>query len=89
METHVIQSITATDTEYSFPTFYIHRGVTGQREVTVLNCSATLSFTPVYIKPFTFDFKSAHTELYFFYLSFFPIGDFCFQFVQGRMKFIP
>ena len=29
------------------------------------------------------------TELYFFYLSFFPIGDFCFQFVQGRMKFIP
>ena len=28
METHVIQSITATDTEYSFPTFYIHRGGT-------------------------------------------------------------
>ena len=49
----------------------VHR----QREVTVFNCSAKLGLAPVYIKPFTFDFKSAYTELYFLYLSFFPIGE--------------
>src|SRR5574344_235641 len=68
VKTHVIKSVIATNSEYSLPTFYIHWGISGDREVAVLNCSAQHNLSVIEIKPFTSYLELTHTKLNLFYL---------------------